>query len=592
VRRDNKPVFALKRYPACLLLISALFLLVTNLNAQDLPTKPTRQSSLEAFSKGNYEQAYREFSELLNTYPKDPMYKYYSGVCLVKLKREPEKAVTLLGQAQKGSAIVRTIPSDALFWLGRAQQMSGKFEDAIASYNNFIDLNGKKTSRELGIPDFIEQCERREGFLTEDNAVITVEEDEPGIGKEGKSIIKLEEKVMMISEQEDTLSGNYDEMLSEAIEYQYKADSLYRIAEEQKKELEKGSYAERTKLKAEIAETEKLAASFQDLADKKYNEAQTVMNSKPFTEGLVARQIIPLATDSSLKREKLSDSLINNFNSGETIDSITTAKDSVRTETIKKTADIKPVADTVTLNDVKKDILPETVKKSEVYYIFEIKQNAENEKIPIDPEVPEGLLYRIQVAVFRNPVAPSYFKGITPVYGFKMTGRDLTIYYAGMFRRLTDANKALGTVRQKGFRDAFVSAFFNSKAVSSERAAALENKWGKIPLSGVSAEEQVPVDTVPPTLTFRIEIARSQKPVRDDDLETYKKLSGTRGLDIITLPDGNIVYLVGHFITWESAVEYADLLVRNGYSDAKVGAWLGEKEIPVETARELFDMLE
>jgi len=544
VRKENNTMFALGRYPACLLLISALLLQVTDLTAQDLPSKPTRQSSLEAFSKGDYEEAYREFSELLDTYPKDPIYKYYSGVCLVKLKREPEKAVTLLRQAQQGSAIVRTIPSDALFWLGRAQQMSGKFEDAIASYNYFIDLNGKKTSRELGIPDFIEQCERREGFLTEDDAVIAVEEE--------KSIIPAEKKVVMISEPEDPLSGDYDEMLSEALEYQYKADSLYRVAEEQKKELERGSYAERTKLKAEITETEKLAASFQDLADKKYNEAQAVMNSKPFTEGLVAQQIIPPAADSSLQKEKLSDSL----------------------------------------NDVKKDTLPEPVKKSKVYSAFEVKQKAENEKIPIDPEVTEGLLYRIQVAVFRNPVAPSYFKGITPVYGFKMTGRDLTIYYAGMFRRLTDANKALGTVRQKGFRDAFVSAFFDGKAVSSERAAALENKWGKIPLSGVSAEEQLPADTVPPTLTFRIEIARSEKPVRDDELETYKKLSDTRGLDIITLTDGNIVYLIGHFITWDSAEEFADLLVRNGYSDAKVGAWLGKKEIPVETAKELFEMLE
>jgi len=585
VKKENNTVFALRRYPACLLLISALLLQVTDLTAQDLPSKPTRQSSLEAFSKGNYEQAYREFSELLDTYPKDPIYKYYSGVCLVKLKREPEKAVTLLKQAQQGSAIVRTIPSDALFWLGRAQQMSGKFEDAIASYNYFIDLNGRKTSRELGIPDFIEQCERREGFLTEDDAVIAVEEE--------KSIIPAEKKVVMISEPEDTLSGDYDEMLSEALEYQYKADSLYRVAEEQKKELEKGSYAERTKLKAEITETEKLAASFQDIADKKYNEAQAVMNSKPFTEGLVAKQIIPPATDSFLQKEKkLSDTLIIKSDNGEINDSIITAKNSVRAEPIKKIADIKPVADTVTLNDVKKDTLPEPVKKIKVYSAFEVKQKAENEKIPIDPEVTEGLLYRIQVAVFRNPVAPSYFKGITPVCGFKMTGRDLTIYYAGMFRRLTDANKALVTVRQKGFRDAFVSAFFDDKAVSSERAAALENKWSKIPLSGVSAEEQAPADTVPPTLTFRIEIARSEKPVNDDELETYKKLSGTRRLDIITLTDGNIVYLIGHFITWDSAEEFADLLVRNGYSDAKVGAWLGKKEIPVETAKELFEMLE
>ena len=54
---------------------------------------------------------------------------------------------------------------------------------------------------------------------------------------------------------------------------------------------------------------------------------------------------------------------------------------------------------------------------------------------------------------------------------------------------------------------------------------------------------------------------------------------------------GIIAYLIGKFITFESAEEYADLLKRNGYRDAQVVAWLGKKEIPIETARQLFDNL-
>ena len=593
MRLDNKYVFISERYLACLLLISALLLSVPDLTAQDQPSRPTRQSSLEAFSKGDYEKAYREFSELLFTYPKDPIYKYYSGVCLIKLKRDPEKAATLLNQAKQGSAIVRTIPPDALFWLGRAQQMSGKFKDAVASYNSYIDINGKKASRELGIPDFIQQCERGEGLLTP-KEVIAVE-DKPGIPESEKREITDEEEKrnVIVPFADDTLSGNYDEMLSEALEYQYKADSLYGIAEEQKKGLETGSYAERTKLKSEIAEIENLAASLQDLADKKYNEAQAAMNSKPFTGGLIAEQVVPPEADSSLLAKRLSDSL-NTRKNGEITDSIIIVKDTVRTDTVLVTEvpGNKPAIDTVAMNKAKKEVVAAPEKIAEVYSLFEIKQEAGDKEISIDPKMPEGLLYRIQVAVFRNPVAPSYFKGITPVYGFKMPGRDLTIYYAGMFRRLSDANKALGTVRQRGFRDAFVSAFFDGKAVSAERAATLGKEWSKIPFSGIKPDKKIPADTVPPTLTFRIEIARSQKPLEDEDIDDFGRLAGAGGLDIITLPNGDIVYLIGTFITWESAEEYADLLVRNGYTDAKVGAWLGRREIPVETARELFEMLE
>ena len=62
-------------------------------------------------------------------------------------------------------------------------------------------------------------------------------------------------------------------------------------------------------------------------------------------------------------------------------------------------------------------------------------------------------------------------------------------------------------------------------------------------------------------------------------------------MEIITLSDKKIVYLIGNFITFESAAEYTDLIVRNGYRDAKVVAWLGTKEVPVETARQLFENL-
>ncbi len=571
VRYINRIIRVSVYYPAYLLLILTLLLPATDLTAQEISSRPSRQSSLEAFSKGNYEQAYLEFSELLDKYPKDPMYKYYSGVCLVNLRREPEKAETLLVEAQQGSAIARAVPPDILFWLGRAQQMSGKFGAAINSYNSFIDLNGRKKSRELGIPDFIQQCETGEGQLIEEDTAVSMD-SEPEV-KEENNVINMEEaKDDIVTLKTDTLPGDYDKILAEALEYQHKADSLYRVTEAQKKGLDTLSYTERTRIRSEIAEVEKLAASYQDLADEKYNEAQASMNSKPFTTGLITEQISPPEADSSGLKE-----------------SVTVT---IETEGDEDVSDYKLVTVPDTTIEPEKEMIDEPSGKAEVYSHFEIRQDAADEKIPVDPQMPDGLLYRIQVAVFRNPVAPSYFKGMTPVYGFKMPGRDLTIYYAGMFRRLSDANSALAAVRKIGFSDAFVSAYFDSKAISMERAEILENEWGKISFEGVKATDQVPADTVPPTLTFRVEIARSAEPVDEENLDDYKRVSGTRGLKTIILPGDTIVYLIGTFITWESAEEYADLLVRNGYSDAKVGAWLGKHEIPVETARELFEMLE
>jgi hypothetical protein len=111
-------------------------------------------------------------------------------------------------------------------------------------------------------------------------------------------------------------------------------------------------------------------------------------------------------------------------------------------------------------------------------------------------------------------VVPSHFKGITPVYGIKNKGATLTTYYAGMFRKLSDANKAFTQVKQKGFKDAFIVAFSEGKPVSSERAALVEKEWGNIPFIADSKYmPDTPIDTIPPVLAFRVEVSRAAKPV-------------------------------------------------------------------------------
>jgi hypothetical protein len=84
-------------------------------------------------------------------------------------------------------------------------------------------------------------------------------------------------------------------------------------------------------------------------------------------------------------------------------------------------------------------------------------------------------------------------------------------------------------------------------------------------------------------------VKRSQKPLPKDQLEGVKKMAGTRGFDIIVTEKKQNIYIIGTFLTYKSASEYADLLIRNGYRDSKVVAYLGKREIPVETARKLFD---
>jgi len=149
-------------------MIIAILVELTSFNgfyAQINQPANTRQSSIDAFTKGNYEQAYSGFSQLLTKYPKDPLYKYYSGACLVMMKKDPEDAVELLQQSLSGASVVRTLPPDGLFYLGRAQQMTGRFAEAIESYSAYSDQVGKKVAREQNVPGYIQECENRKGMI-------------------------------------------------------------------------------------------------------------------------------------------------------------------------------------------------------------------------------------------------------------------------------------------------------------------------------------------------------------------------------------------------------------------------------------------
>jgi hypothetical protein len=599
--------YRIKKRITLLLLIIIISTGFNNLYSQNIQPKPTRQSSFEAFSKGNYEQAYKEFSELLLTYSKDPLYKYYSGVCLVKLNRKPGEAIVFLKQALQGAAVVKTLPSDGFFYLGRAQQMAGMFKDALESFNLYTEEVGKKAAREMGTPSFIKQCNEKTGAISEPEVILS--ENLPPKKDLVPIVVKKDTSSL------NDLPAGYEKILDEALDYQFEADSIANLKNDQKKEMAKLPNTEKAGFKNKISENELLSSAAQMSADQKYNEAQVFAN--PDHSKIPGKDTVELIREKVLfDSTKIPEKKV-------LVDSAKLTEKSVKLDSTKQAGnkDIKETAKKPDSTNLKnpvilpgskeiKEPVKQTVKQpgnhadtlirnisvpekpAGVFAFFEVIPTGLS-KIIIEPEVPAGLVYRIQIAVFRNPVAPGYFKGISPVYGFKIKGTDKTNYYAGMFRKSSDANKALAAVKAKGFKDSFVIALSDNKPVSADRAVIMEKEWGnKSFINQVAIVPETPVDTVPPMLALRVEVVRSLKPLKDEVVLGIEKMAGNRGFEIKNLDDGSIAYLIGEFITFESASEYADLLIRNGYREARVVAWLGKKEIPVETAKQLFEKME
>ncbi|MGB8490858.1 MAG: hypothetical protein WCE64_07345 [Bacteroidales bacterium] len=527
--------------------------------AQNAPLKPSREEALSLFEKGDYEKAYADFSQLLLNYSRDPLYKYYAGACLVRLERSPDTAAGLLQEAVSGSLDIRNIPDDAWYYLARAEQMAGRFPDAISNYGIFLNKTGKKAAKDYSVQQLIKECNEGKGRIRDQAGSTAGSSVKTGSEPTTAERMATAEPVNTMpavkpATQSRKLPAEYDMQLDQALGYQVKADSLDALAKAYRKEYDRLTPAMKASAKSKITETEAQAARYRKLADEKS------LNASP---------ALSVLKDSAKTGKPLP------------------VKVNQQQEAYRRPSE-QPSATVTPVQELKQD---QTAGSGEVsaFEIITDPVKIRDQVIKIDAAMPAGLIYRIQMGVFSKPVQSTFFKGVTPVAGFTLTQSGSIRYFAGMFRTSSDAGKALLKLKQLGFRDSFITAVLDGKPVSIERAAFLEKEWGAKPLEIRAAVTPSKVEPGPLTLIFRVEVTRSAKPLKQEAGEIYRRVVGNHGLDILQAPDGSTVYLTGKFITFESAAEYASLLNRNGYRDARVVAYIGDKEIPVETAKKLFN---
>ena len=541
------------------ILAAALILSVHMLPAQDGAVRPSKSEAQAAWDKGSYELAYEHYNGLLLLYSRDPLYKYYTGACLVKMERDISRAVTLLGSAINSSVNVKSVPHDVWFYYGRALQMNGAFAQALEAYERFAKGAGRKVAAEYEVEAYIDQCSRGQGALTSEGAAVPATADvttstaatkpptttpaatttttttaatkppttttKPATGATSAAVKPDQQEDVNRTQVPagENMPGEYETILAEAVKIQHEADSVLQAT---------GDTARAAALQAE--------------ADRLFLMLEENESPDRETPDGPPRQMTPPGQSGQPQ------------NAGQ----------------------------------------PDQPPPAHLFSDFEVRPSpAYSEKIPVpvDFTMPPGLVYTVQIAAFRNPVAPSLFRGLYPVFGSKKPGSDATYYYTGLFRRLDDAREALPGARGAGFPDAFVVAMMDGTQVSMERAQLLEKQWAAVPLPG--KEVIVPekngtgtVNTLPVgTLSFRAEVMRITKPVKPEVIEKIELLAGTRGLEMIKNSDGETVFLIGNFITFESAEDYVSLLIRNGYSTARVAAYVGIHEITVEAAIELLN---
>jgi hypothetical protein len=119
---------------------------------------------------------------------------------------------------------------------------------------------------------------------------------------------------------------------------------------------------------------------------------------------------------------------------------------------------------------------PEPALVGNDFKIYKQSPYSEAQTFEYDFPLPAGIFYRIQLAVYKNRLAPDHFKGLSPITTEKITGKNLIRFFVGKFSRYEDARSALAKVRAYGHADAFIIGYYNGKKGTIQKLQEIEKQ--------------------------------------------------------------------------------------------------------------------
>jgi hypothetical protein len=188
--------------------------------------------------------------------------------------------------------------------------------------------------------------------------------------------------------------------------------------------------------------------------------------------------------------------------------------------------------------------------------------------------MPEGLVYKVQVGAFRNPISQNMFKGFAPIMA-QEGPNGITRYTAGFFLNESKAVDARDDIRQLGYKDAFVVAFLNGERVGMTQARNVEGTS-----TGVTvAEDFTKVDDIADVF-FTVQIGVFSKPIEKGTFSEFEPLN------VAVLSNGMRRYNSGVFRSAQEA-DAAKNRINAVIEDAYVTAYYQGKRITLNEAARL-----
>jgi len=259
-------------------------------------------------------------------------------------------------------------------------------------------------------------------------------------------------------------------------------------------------------------------------------------------------------------------------------------------------------------------IIPKNVTTPMGFAYMAVSPYSDANPIPINPPLPEGLVFKVQIGAFFKPVKNDVFKGLSPLTAEKLEESKYYRYFVGLFYSEDAAIMVRDYIRPMGYPDAFVVAFYNGKRITLFEARQLIKQSLSKEYQQLVQEEQKKIKTVtsvPPTtmqiaktpetaeittkptigtavsqikdLFYTVQIGVYKNPVSHDVLKNLTPLYEDHAY-------GFIRYLVGKFNDRRKAEEEKNKIVALGITDAFVSAYYNGKKITLNEAASIEAM--
>lgn len=151
------------------------------------------------------------------------------------------------------------------------------------------------------------------------------------------------------------------------------------------------------------------------------------------------------------------------------VDRLLTHSTSRLQDTSHRIQEIRQLLNKKHLDDVKNLEDPE--------HLSYFETSGTQKEIEMDKQVPDGLVYKIQLGYYPSDVDIENFHGLFPISG-ETVRKDLARYYAGLFYSFKEASVGSDYIRNNVIANAFIVPFQNGEKISISTAVEMERQRG------------------------------------------------------------------------------------------------------------------